>query len=188
MLDTSGVTLSRSQGVKTGVSIKFICGVMYYPPSPQQPRCIEQVYTQNQLSWGGGGASCCGVIAGHFRGATTRLLLLCVVYRMSLRGRMLPSITLSRDIHSHVETSFTLIHQTPWWFINIMKTIFVWQWTLLSQGRRRLRTGHWMARNFYSLRLPRAGGDQNIINSRSPSIYIVSWVRVPVSAVSPSSN
>ena len=34
MLDTSGVTLSRSQGVKTGVSIKFICGVMYYPPSP----------------------------------------------------------------------------------------------------------------------------------------------------------
>ena len=34
MLDVSGVTLSRSQGVKTGVSIKFICGVMYYPRHP----------------------------------------------------------------------------------------------------------------------------------------------------------
>ena len=91
MLDMSGVTLSRSQGVKTGVSIKFICGVMYYPPppSPQQPRRIEQVYTQNQLSWGGGGAAaaggCCGVIAGHFRGATTRLLAsrVCCVQNVS---------------------------------------------------------------------------------------------------------
>ena len=91
MLDMSGVTLSRSQGVKTGVSIKFICGVMYYPPppSPQQPRRIEQVYTQNQLSWGGGGAAaaggCGGVIAGHFRGATTRLLasLVCCVENVS---------------------------------------------------------------------------------------------------------
>ena len=127
MLDTSGVTLSRSQGVKTGVSIKFICGVMYYPPSPQQPRCIEQVYTQNQLSWGGGGAGCCWWLLWRDRGSFQRShnqasIIVCCVENVSsepcleykaLRGRMLPSITLSRDIHSHVETSFTLIHQTP---------------------------------------------------------------------------